>query len=570
MPRWFVSRPIELCHESELDAYQGLNKLDDTWTIRWGYQYPDGGSAREGDFLILGPDGRLVVMEVKKRARFFMRTGRADGKNSLKLADDDQVQAQKGGVVQALLEAFDKDAGDTEVPFVTPMLFSSKVTEGLGFIPRSRGFPISVMSGAEALETLPAHWEAITAGGTAAKDPEKVLRLFAKVYGDASPEAEALFLKATDHLMLDRMSAKMDVLKSLEANQQLLICGGPGSGKTWLAERFALELAKAGNQVLFLCYNKALGAGFQRDLPRLTGKGKGSVTAHTWESFAIDLADRFGVKLPEKPGQKASKAAMQTYYEETMPEAMLEAVLSSTFQPQFDALVVDEAQDHNTSPVDWWEIYLTQLREGGKARIGIFYDVCQRPSFRSGGFDVAALSRQLSQPAYFTLRDTLRYTWPVFEFLRSLQSAETQSLVEGLQAGSLPSGPDVLLQEKSSLDKAKSSASRLLKKWFKEKLVEPGDTLVLTRADPFGSKKPVFHEGESFAGQSIIAADYPDATKRGVLRACSFHKSKGLDARAVVLLDTYAWEDLPPGQRVGFWIAASRSRQLLAIFQHKK
>lgn len=67
MPRWFIQGPIPQANETELLVYRALNQLDDSWSVRWTYQYLDDHVPREGDFLVLGPDGRLLVLEVKKR-----------------------------------------------------------------------------------------------------------------------------------------------------------------------------------------------------------------------------------------------------------------------------------------------------------------------------------------------------------------------------------------------------------------------------------------------------------------------------------------------------------------------
>lgn len=563
MPRWFVSRPIDKCHESELVAYGALNALDDSWTIRWGYEYLAGKTPREGDFLILGPDAKLLVLEAKSRDRFYSRTGSADGSDSSHPADEDQVQSQKAGVLAALGEAAGRGSG-FELPFIMPAIFSAR---GNSITPFSKACPISVLCGPQVLSELPKHWAALT-GGSPARNPDNVRRLFASVYGDASPEAEAKYLSATDRLILQRLSAKMELLEALGDNRQMLVRGGPGSGKTWLAERFAQDLAKQGKRVLFLCYNKALGAGFRRDFARTAKRAsEGSVIAHTWESLAEELAAKFGEKAPAKP---QAGPALGTYYEETLPAAMLDAVTAQSFEARFDALVVDEAQDHNTAPVNWWDIYLALLRDGAKSAVAAFYDTAQRPKFRAGAFDVAALASTLSQPAHFRLLETRRYTRPVYEHLRSLVSPETQALVDGLRASNLLAGPNVVLKEFASRDAAKSAAAAQLKKWFKDKLVEPSDTLVLTRRDPFSGKQSVFTNCETFAGYTLVAADAPHALDKGNLRAASFNKSKGLDARAVILLDTWPWADLPPGQRAAFWIAASRARQLLAVISTKK
>ena len=361
------------------------------------------------------------------------------------------------------------------------------------------------------------------------------------------------------------MTADLSLLDALSGNRQILVRGGPGSGKTWLAERLARQFADNGKHVLFLCYNKALGAGFRRDMPRMTSKNPeaGIVDVHTWESLAESLTKT----LPEGSIPAKHDGKEDVYYEETLPSAMLEAVTQGSFASRYDALVVDEAQDHNT---EWWEIYFALLRAGAGSRMGIFYDPAQRPSFRAGAFAIGGVAQPLSQAAHFRLLRTRRYTRPVFDFLRSLASDETAALVDGLHPGALLIGPEVILQEHPSLDAAKSAAAAMLKKWFADKLAEPADTLLLTRTNPFGGKSPIFTNCETFAGLTLVAADAPHALDKGNLRVASFHKSKGLDARAVILLDTWPWNDLPPGQREGFWTAASRARQLLGVIATKK
>jgi hypothetical protein len=63
MARWIYQRPIECCDQTELTVAKRLALLSDGWVIRWGFYYD---SDREGDFLILGPTGGVLVLEVKR------------------------------------------------------------------------------------------------------------------------------------------------------------------------------------------------------------------------------------------------------------------------------------------------------------------------------------------------------------------------------------------------------------------------------------------------------------------------------------------------------------------------
>ena len=54
MARWIYQRPVDCCHPTELVVAKRLARLGDEWVIRWGFYYE---IDREGDLIILGPDG---------------------------------------------------------------------------------------------------------------------------------------------------------------------------------------------------------------------------------------------------------------------------------------------------------------------------------------------------------------------------------------------------------------------------------------------------------------------------------------------------------------------------------
>ncbi len=77
MARWIYQRPIECCDPTELIVAKRLALLSDGWVIRWGFYYD---TDREGDFLILGPTGGVLVLEVKGgELRKLSTTGRWEG-----------------------------------------------------------------------------------------------------------------------------------------------------------------------------------------------------------------------------------------------------------------------------------------------------------------------------------------------------------------------------------------------------------------------------------------------------------------------------------------------------------
>jgi len=141
----------------------------------------------------------------------------------------------------------------------------------------------------------------------------------------------------------------------------------------------------------------------------------------------------------------------QRFFAEEVPGRLRDMAGCKKILPRFDALVVDEAQDHDTQFANesrdaegagWWTIYWQLLREGVNAPMAAFFDPGQRPLFRDpGAFDVARLRRQLSQAAHVKLANTLRYTRPIYQFLKSLGSETTASLVNAMQHRGNCSGP---------------------------------------------------------------------------------------------------------------------------------
>jgi hypothetical protein len=146
--------------------------------------------------------------------------------------------------------------------------------------------------------------------------------------------------------------------------------------------------------------------------------------------------------LLESDGMNTPKER-ELYFGEVVPSLMREIVRDPHLESRFDALVVDEAQDHDTSwpgsqsgetDAGWWEIYWTLLKEKTNGRMAIFYDRDQRPIFREKErFEVMRVFERMSQPAHVNLLFTLRYSLPIFRFLKTLQSEATTSLVNNLR-----------------------------------------------------------------------------------------------------------------------------------------
>jgi hypothetical protein len=99
-----------------------------------------------------------------------------------------------------------------------------------------------------------------------------------------------------------------------------------------------------------------------------------------------------------QPSEDASKDELHRFYDVELPKKVLTELRSFDLVERlgkYDALVVDEGQDHDTSlhtdvakefpeaVCGWWSIYWLLLHEQCAAPMALFYDCSQRPMFRA-------------------------------------------------------------------------------------------------------------------------------------------------------------------------------------------
>jgi hypothetical protein len=159
---------------------------------------------------------------------------------------------------------------------------------------------------------------------------------------DFIPSANAL-IDNVRHQLDELTQEQRIVLDVLQDSERVLVDGGAGTGKTLLAIEAAQRMARAGQRVLFLCYNKLLAARLEARLANRSYEGElvvrhldrlffEAVEATEWESTVV----------------AAIKRDKDTAFAQVLPEY---AALVASDRPdqRFDVLIVDEAQDILTS-----------------------------------------------------------------------------------------------------------------------------------------------------------------------------------------------------------------------------
>lgn len=566
MALWILNRPSENANIHELRVAERLAQLNDDWVIRWGFYYHDNKHvSREGDFLILGPHGGLLVLEVKAGSLdFFPTTGRweTEGGDHPMFQLDMEWKA-------VVLEVNAHRNG-------RPSLY---VAKGIGLpdldlapgLTSYHDIPREFLVTKKELKDFPKAWANLFGDPGIMMDGRSREVFFESYAKDATPKSIRYFVTSTDRTLMRQTEANYELLDQLGENSQFMVRGGAGSGKTWMAFELACRWAIQGKKVLLLGYNLALtdylkeltDAAIRRQRVPVDG-----IVVRSWEELAKGLVEGAGLEydLP-------SDAAVRTrFYTFDLPDLMMQIARGSLYQPDFDALVVDEGQDHDTevegfqadwNGPGWWGIYWRLLKQGPESPVAVFYDPAQRPLFRKmESFAEESLYKSLGKvPVRLRLSKTVRYTRPVFEYLKTLQTEATAELLEGLNRRSpLSEGPAVEEIQINS-EKMLEAADKMAQRWIRAGLCQPEDILVISQ---HGRKeKSCLKDRDSLAGHPIV--DYLDR-KPGCIRLSSANRAKGLDSLAVILIDFERFSAISePMIQVAYFLGASRARQLLGV-----
>jgi hypothetical protein len=569
MANWIIHRPNSHCHPAEIRVAEFLRELDDRWTVVWGYFYKDArGHSREGDFLIIGPAGGMLVLEVKSSVpRWFSDTGQWEGETTSPV---DQLMDEWSAVRSMVRKQGIR-------LWVTKALCVPYEVASRDF-PIFQGIPRNLLVLRNDLD----HWLRTWLGLFEKKVEQPVMppardAVLALFGASVKPGDRRSFLDHTEQLFQRQLGTRFALLDQLRENRQLLVRGGTGTGKTWHALEQAYRYASAdgGKDVLLLVYNLALTSHLERQVA-MRKLDQGRATVMSWEALFTQLAAAGG-SPPELP-RKSDRAASESYYDFTLPGRVLElsrdpAIIASW--PKFDALVMDEGQDHDTSwhpdlqtrPDEnggWWHIYRLLLRNEASAPASIFYDPAQRPPFRdSGRFDVERLAATWSQPARVHLQPAVRYTRPIWTFLQNHRHDAIAALIDGLGRGDhLPEGPEPETHTCDESADVQKIIEEIITRWKRKGLCLPEEVLILHRQSdisrsPLGDKRVLCGRNLREVAETDVPADS--------IRHTSINKAKGLDARAVIILGLPPFAKANKDAAYNWFMGASRARQLLAV-----
>jgi hypothetical protein len=328
--------------------------------------------------------------------------------------------------------------------------------------------------------------------------------------------------------VVERLTQEQAVLLSAtRLLRRVEVRGGAGSGKTWLALEQARRLTAAGERVALVCYSHGLASYLRRHVETLPRRQR---PAYVGEYHELGIS--WGA--PSGPSELDRSPAAADFWERELPDEMSRLARQLPHGQQFDAVVVDEAQDFADS---WWGALIAALRDEETGGLYAFTDEAQRVFSRYGGPGLQLVPIVLDH----NLRNT-RQIASVFNPLTSMRMR--------LMGGDGPAVRFVECPSSEALAQADDQVEALLDEGWRER-----DVALLTT----GSRHPE-QAARQLAGHRAYWNSFWDEDQVFYGHVLGF---KGLERRAVVLALNET--DTPRRSRERLYVGLSRARDQLVV-----
>ena len=525
MARFIPPRPLDFNGSAgEESVFESLALLPDKYVVfhslRWVAQHETQKPRRgvgEGDFIILDPTRGILVIEVKgglirASGRRWYQTNRRDLQE--REIEDPEKQASRTvyfliDLVSARLRPGDSCRVFHAVWF--PSHSFPRSTLPPNYVPEMVFDETTLTDPNQAIEAAFKYWE--ESYGVSSLSPAaepRLISILAPEVGAAVSMHWAVDYREQEFLRLTRQQTA--ILDFLDDQRTATIQGGAGTGKTLVALEKARRLSARGGSVLFLCYNSALRNFLAKHhcVP--------NVDFHSFHSLASSvLRNSFG-----------SIEALET--------AFMERLTDPSFVLPYDHVLIDEGQDF---PDEWIDAL-----EPAHGDYYVFFDrnqLVQRPRMPEW------VDRSECR---LTLTRNCRNTVQIARI--SQRAVMGRVTAENL----MPAGPKPVLHACGDEQSMIALAVKRACSWVQENGYAPHDVAVLTMRSAANSFTKLAKIGRWQVAEEIT----PGLISRNTVR-----RFKGLEAKAVLLLDVDPDRFDDPTERNLFYVGCSRAMHELEV-----
>lgn len=353
---------------------------------------------------------------------------------------------------------------------------------------------------------------------------------FVKPLHRSIKENNAVFIKLTKLQAL--------VVRALEANQNVIVQGPAGSGKTLIAYEKAVKYKEEGKKVLYLTFNKEI-ATHLRDKFR-----SNRIAINEMDSLGeIELTNfHFWCKrIAERNETFAKQKSADEYFNTYIPNKAIEVIKADSSYPMYDVVIIDEGQDFREN---WLELINKVLKPDGKF---LFFMDENQDIFNA--FKGVPNRRNIVKTQ---LEENCRNTRNIIEFLKELLGIEISYFEDS------PQGEKVEVKSVSNNLEQIAYIDDLIERLITKDKVEPKDILILVNnVDKVNSLKDVKKVG-GVTLKSTYDKSY-GRDKNSVFYSY-INTFKGLESEVVIILDSQNILE-----KKAFYTQASRAKNKLFV-----
>lgn len=475
----------------------------------------------EADFVVLAPGHGILVIEVKSHLRV-----QADDSGRWKLGQDDWTTRspfqQASGEFHSIIEFLRQRSLELVAHPAGYAVWFTAITRQN--IPPAIGWhDWAVMDAADfsnvasAVRRVLGEIDRDTSakktgyrhvdGEPSADRVERIKRVLSPVFDVEIKPAERT--RRRDAELAKHTADQLVVLDMVARAKQVIVEGPAGTGKTFMAEAAARRHEAQGDRVLVVCFNRLLEGHLQAQLSGIEG-----VTAI-----------RLHAEMERVAGITSPADAAADWYDTELPLRALDAATTAGFDPLYDYLVIDEAQDVAT---DVNLDFLDALLVGGLAlgRTLVLGDFNNQNIFRSGtGDSRAVFERRIPHATPLDLTTNCRNRRDIGAW------AEHASGRDGLCATYRRDGYDenaVTVHQFGSRDDEIVLLDAAVRQ-LRSEGYGPKDVVILAPFRDSAALRAIEKKAVSTLGSGIRDPSY--------VRWGTIHEFKGMEAPAVILTD---------------------------------
>jgi hypothetical protein len=524
--------------DPELVVFELLRKLPDNYHVFYSKKFKGARNGKEEcevDFIVFNGRNCLLCIEVKGGVLEYDGAQEAWFQNGAMMSKSPDRQASAG--MHEVLRFLEPNVSSVNVGWA---LCFPQCSLPDGFVPPP-GIPAEIVIDEASLRDVHAavvrteeyYSQRHRRAGAAKETSREIVAKLTRGIGFVTKLGVRI---ASDYeQILEVTSEQFEVLEDMEVNHRVAVRGYAGSGKTLLAQEFAKRLARRGDKVLLLFFNRGVANWVRSGLDR-----DAAIDCTTFHSLARQLAEGF-----DQEWWTAAAKGDDEFWSIFLPLKLLD--IPKAQLPTFDAVVVDEGQDFKK---EWFEFLETLLVDGTKGRFVVFYDENQDIFNRWEGLPWTpniALRK--------VLRKNCRNTKSIVDYIKRYHPCDMVSFERS------PAGAKVVERRTASPDETRQLLIQDTTAALQDG-VEPNQIVLLTNK----SKPESCISGvESIGGYPLHAVDRSNRSGPRFIGYAGISTFKGLENDVVFLLDC---EDMtePQFQDV-VYVEGSRARELLYVYR---